>query len=82
MNPVSVSCCKCREKIIITRDPVFLWSVHRESYYKENQKVLVAQLCPTICDSRDCRLPGSSVHGVSQSRILEWVFISFSRESS
>ena len=34
------------------------------------------------CDRMDCSLPGSSVHGILQSRILEWVFISFSRGSS
>ena len=42
--------------------------------------VLVAQLCPTLCDHIDCSLPGSSVHGVFQARILEWVAISFSRD--
>ena len=42
----------------------------------------VAQLCPTLCDPMDCNLPGSSVHGVFQARILEWVAISFSRGSS
>ena len=40
----------------------------------------VAQLCPTICDLMDCSLPGSSVHGVFQARVLEWFAISFSRE--
>ena len=38
----------------------------------------VAQLCPTLCDPMDCSLPGSSVHGILQARILEWVAISFS----
>ena len=33
----------------------------------------VEQLCPTLCDPKDCSLPGSSVHGISQARILEWV---------
>ena len=42
----------------------------------------VAQLCPTVCDPMDCSLPGSSVHGILQARILEWVTISFSRGSS
>ena len=42
----------------------------------------VAQLCPTLCDSVDCSPPGSSVHGILQARILEWVAISFSRGSS
>ena len=41
-----------------------------------------AQLCPTLCDPMDCSLPGSSVHGIFQARILEWVAIFFSRESS
>ena len=42
----------------------------------------VAQSCPTLCDPMDYSLPGSSVHGVFQARILEWVVISFSRRSS
>ena len=36
------------------------------------------QLCPTLCDPMDCSLPGSSVHGILQARILEWLAISFS----
>ena len=43
---------------------------------------LIAQLCLTLCDPRDYRMPGSSVPGISQARILEWVAISFSRGSS
>ena len=43
---------------------------------------LVAQLCPTLCNPMTCSPPGSSVHGISQARILEWVAISFSRGSS
>ena len=42
----------------------------------------VAQSCPTLCDPVDCSLPGFSVHGILQARILEWVTISFSRGSS
>ena len=38
--------------------------------------------CLTLCESMDCSPPGSSVHGVSQARILEWVAISFYRGSS
>ena len=33
---------------------------------------LVAQSCPTLCDSMNCSLPGSSVHGILQARTLEW----------
>ena len=39
------------------------------------------QLCPTLCDSVDCHLPGSYVHGILQARMLEWVAIPFSRVS-
>ena len=42
----------------------------------------VAQLCLTLCDPIDCSPAGSSVHGILQARILEWVAISFSRGSS
>ena len=42
----------------------------------------VTQLCPTLWDPMDCSLPGSSIHGIFQARILEWVAISFSRRSS
>ena len=40
------------------------------------------QWCPTLCDPMDCSLPGSSVYGILQARILEWVAIPFSRGSS
>ena len=43
--------------------------------------VLVAELCLTLCDSMDCSPPGSSVHGILQARILEWVAMPFSRGS-
>ena len=46
------------------------------------RKSEVAQSCPTLCDPMDCSPPGSSVHGILQARILEWVAISFSRGSS
>ena len=39
--------------------------------------MLVVQSCPTLCDPMDCSLPGSSVHGIIQARILEWVAIAF-----
>ena len=41
-----------------------------------------AESCLTLCNSMDCSPPGSSVHGILQARILEWVAISFSREFS
>ena len=45
------------------------WSVTTES-------------CLTLCDPMDCSSPGSSIHGILQARILEWIAISFSRGSS
>ena len=42
----------------------------------------VAQSCPTLCGPIDCSPPESSVHGIFQARVLEWVAISFSRGSS
>ena len=45
-------------------------------------KVEVKSLSPALCDPVDCSQPGSSVHGILQARILEWVAIPFSRGSS
>ena len=45
-------------------------------------KVLVTQPRPTLCDPMDCGPPGSSVHGILQTRVLEWLAIPSSRESS
>ena len=39
----------------------------------------IAQLCLTLCNPMDCSPPGSSIHGIFQARVLEWVAISFSR---
>ena len=38
------------------------------------------QSCPTLCDPIDCSLPGSSVHGIFQARVLEWDAIAFSEK--
>ena len=42
----------------------------------------VAQSCPTLSDPMDCSLPGSSVHGIFQARVLEWGAIAFSNYNS
>ena len=44
--------------------------------------VLATQSCLTLCDPMDCSLPGSSVRRILQVRVLQWVAIPFSRESS
>ena len=41
----------------------------------------VAQLCPTLSDPTDCSLPGFSVHGIFQARVLEWGAIAFSSDT-
>ena len=56
--------------------------------YEEGQSLCACacakwlQSCPTLCVPMDCSLPVSSVHGILQARILEWVAIRFSRGSS
>ena len=61
----------------------FLSSLHI-SYYNRLSEPVVTEYLKTdlvlFCDLKDCSLPGSSVHGISQARILEWVVIPFSRE--
>ena len=52
-----------------------MWSISEGS-------CLVIQSCPTLCDPMDYSPPGSFLHGILQTRILEWVAISFSRASS
>ena len=50
---------------------------------KEAEKVKVKFLsCVQLCNPIDCSPPGSSIHGIFQARILEWIDISFSRGSS
>ena len=39
------------------------------------------QACPTLSDPMDCSLPGSSVHGIFQARVLEWAAIAFSKKA-
>ena len=72
--------------------PAWVLQVFRLRFYSSNGSLviplslgccyLVAKSCATLCHSMDCGPPGSSVHGISQARILEWVAISFSRGSS
>ena len=69
---------------------VFLWShkgngqtqVHIWVKRQNWMMGVCARSCPTLCSSMDCSPPGSSVHGISQAKLLEQVAISFSRGSS
>ena len=56
--------------------------LHYLHHSLERSESEVAQLCPTLCNPVVCSPSGSSVHGILQARILEWVAISFSRGSS
>ena len=47
-------------------------------YMKMKSESEVAQSCPTLSDPMDCSLPGSSIHGIFQARVLEWGAIAFS----
>ena len=58
------------------------WLGARKSIRGIKVLMLAGKSCLTFCDSMYCSLPGSSIHGISQARILEWVSISFSRGSS
>ena len=61
---------------------VFALEKSDKHYLSQVIKVLVSQSCLTLCDPMDSSSPGSSVHGILQARILEWVAIPFSRGSS
>ena len=64
------------------RDQTCISCIAGRFFIKIVQFSSVAQSCPTLCDCVDCCLLGSSVFGILQARILEWVAISFSRVSS
>ena len=54
----------------------------RDKYINKQGESEVAQSSLTLCDPMDCSLSGSSVHGIFQARVLEWIAISFSRGPS
>ena len=62
--------------LVLSRVPYAVWW---RSEVKWNE---VVQSCLTLCNPMDCSLPGSSLHGILQARVLEWVTSSFSRGSS
>ena len=76
-----------------TNEWMKIWYIYTMEYYsvikkRESESILVrwvsevAQSCPTLWDPMHCSLPGFSVYGIFQARVLEWVVISFSRGSS
>ena len=88
VNDISMSpglCYSCDSTLMLTK---WLLQCQASHLYTRSFKAWsgseseVAQSCPTLCNPVDCSPPGSSVHGILQARILEWVAISFSRGSS
>ena len=69
---------RLRKSLCCITDAFFLFV----TYYLFCTSCSVTQSCLTLCEPPDCRPPGSSVHGISQARIPEWVAISSSRGSS
>ena len=69
----------CQNKLLQCR-----WQKNKHTKRKKNRKFsqvleAVLQSCPTLCNTMDGSLPGSSVHGILQARILEWVAVPSSR---
>ena len=58
-----------------------LWYGHQWHGESESER-LVTQLCQTLCDPMDYTPPGSSVHGILQARMLEWLAVPFSKRTS
>ena len=71
-------CLRLKEQFARSRETGVCWTCVRACVLASS----VAQLCPTLCDPLDCSPPGSSVHGIIQARMLEWVAIFSSRGSS
>ena len=65
---------------------MIIFDAHFLSYFMDASEEVKcseeAQSCPTLCDPLDCSLPRSSIHGIFQARVLEWVATAFSRGSS
>ena len=53
---------------------------NNSNVHKQESESEVTRSCLILCDPMDCSLPGSSIHGIFQARVLEWVAISFSRD--
>ena len=77
-DQIHISCFSC-----IGRWILYHWATREvPSYAWKESESEVTHSYPTLCDPMDCSLPGSSIHGIFQARVLEWVAIAFSRGSS
>ena len=73
---------KARQKYVSLSLSLTHTHTHTYNTWKWKWSHLVAQSCLTLCNPMDYSLPGSSVHGIFQAIVLEWIAISFSRGSS
>ena len=78
--PLSPTCCTTTHSYP-TKNPMPI-ALSLQLFSNNKDCVLVTQSSLTLGNPMDCSPPGSSVHGISQARILEWVAISYSRGSS
>ena len=78
--PTYIGLSKKQESSIKTSISALLTMPKPLTVYKERKESEVAQSCLTLSNPMDCSLPGSSVHGIFQARVLEWVAIAFSAE--
>ena len=74
--------CPGISEIELSKNDLYFQNISPFSNSAGGLYVLVTQSCPTLCHPMDCSPPGSSVLGISQARIQEWVAIPFSRGSS
>ena len=70
------------QKLNIAKENLMETPTKVNSQLTHSAYVLVTQSCPTLCEPLECSPPGSSVRGIFQVRLLEWVAIYFSRGSS
>ena len=89
LSSSSLICSSASDILLLIHSRLFLISIillfaSAYSFFNssESDESEVAQSCPTLCDPMDCSLSGSSIHGIFQTRVLEWIAISFSRGSS
>ena len=87
-SPFNLNLTEPRLRLLESMEPQNQYQTHmrkkqmRYANYLPNREAVylkVTQSCLTLCDPMDCSLPSSSVHGILQARVLEWVAISFSR---
>ena len=64
--------------IRVTKSKIVIHTVKSFGVDNKVSESEIAQSCPTLCDPMDCSLPGSSVHGILQARVLDWGAMAFS----